>query len=133
MTLGRLATHVAELPSWAVMTLSQETVVIGPDYKPHFAADRAELLTIFDKNVADARARIETATDEDWGKTWTLKFGDRTVFSMPRTAVVRAMVMNGTSSITSTTGCFSRLHHVEIPMASTGPRRGRDEKPGDPD
>ncbi len=115
MTLGRLATHVAELPSWAVMTLGQETLEMPPDYKPRFAADRAELLSLFDKNVADARAAIEAATDEDWNKIWTLKWGGRTIISMPRTAVVRATVMNHMIHHRAQLGVFLRLNDVEIP------------------
>ena len=86
-----------------------------PDYKPRFAADRAELLSLFDKNVADARAAIEAATDEDWNKIWTLKWGGRTIISMPRTAVVRATVMNHMIHHRAQLGVFLRLNDVEIP------------------
>jgi uncharacterized damage-inducible protein DinB len=115
MTLGRLATHVAELPSWAAMTLGRETVEIEPGYKPHIATDRAEVLAIFDKSVADARALIEAATDEEWNKIWTLKWGGRTIISMPRTAVVRATVMNHLIHHRAQLGVFLRLNDVEIP------------------
>src|SRR5258708_37756603 len=59
MTLGRLATHVAELPSWTTFTLDREVLEMTPDFKPNFAGSRAELLAMFDKNVSDARAKIE--------------------------------------------------------------------------
>src|SRR5579862_7819840 len=44
MTLGRLATHVAELPAWAIFTLEQEVFDLQPDFKPHIATSRAEVL-----------------------------------------------------------------------------------------
>lgn len=115
MTMGRLATHVAELPSWAAMTLGRETVEIPADYKPQIAKNRAEVLAIFDKSVADARALIEAATDEEWNKIWTLKWGGRTIMSMPRTAVVRATVMNHMIHHRAQLGVFLRLNDVEIP------------------
>ncbi len=115
MTMGRLATHVAELPSWAAMTLGQETVEIPADYKPPIAKNRAELLAIFDKNVADTRTRIQAATDDDWNKIWTLKWGGRTILSLPRTAVVRATVMNHMIHHRAQLGVFLRLNDVEIP------------------
>src|ERR1700732_4526585 len=68
MTLGRLATHVAELPSWTVMTLEREIFEMEPGFKPEMYNTRAELLQKFDRNVADAREKIAAATDEDWQK-----------------------------------------------------------------
>src|SRR6202521_297592 len=62
MTLGRLATHVAELPSWTTFTLDREVLEMSPDFKPVFASTRAEVLQMFDKNVAEARAKIAAAT-----------------------------------------------------------------------
>ena len=58
MTLGRLASHVAELPGWTNFTLDQEVLDLQPDFKPDLAATRAELLARFDKGVAGARTRI---------------------------------------------------------------------------
>src|SRR5258708_14778356 len=54
MTFGRLATHVAELPAWAIFTLEQEVFDLQPDFKPNIATSRAELLRIFDTNVIEA-------------------------------------------------------------------------------
>jgi len=115
MTLGRLATHVAELPGWAVMTLDREVLEMDSSYKPHFATSTAELLQIFDKNVADARARIASATDEDWAKTWTLRFNGHDVFSMPRAGCMRGMVMNHLIHHRAQLGVFLRLNDVAIP------------------
>ncbi len=115
MTLGRLATHVAELPSWAAMALESEVLDIPPDYTPTIAGHRAELLAIFDKSVKDARAKIAAATDEQWGKTWTLKFGGNAIMSMPRSAVVRSVVMNHMIHHRAQLGVFLRLNDVAIP------------------
>src|SRR5271168_4773063 len=68
MALGRLATHVAELPSWTVFTLDREVLEMDPAFKPVIAESRAQLLQIFDKAVAEARPKLAAATDEDWGK-----------------------------------------------------------------
>src|ERR1700733_15187981 len=74
MTLGRLAAHVAGLPSWTNYTLDIEELNLTPDFKPEEAGSRAELLTTFDKNVVSAREKIAAASDEDWRVVWTLKF-----------------------------------------------------------
>ena len=63
MALGRLASHVAELPGWAVNTIKQESLNITADFKPHIASSRKELLEIFDKNTTEARQAIAGASD----------------------------------------------------------------------
>ena len=52
MTLGRLATHLAEIPSWTALTLDVEVFELPADFKPRLATSRAELLAIFDKGVS---------------------------------------------------------------------------------
>lgn len=115
MDMARLATHVAELPSWTNFTLDQEVVEMPADYQPHFAKSRAELLEIFDKAVAGARAKIQAATDEQWRKTWTLKFGGQTIMSMPRSAVMRSVIMNHLIHHRAQLGVYLRLNNVAIP------------------
>lgn len=115
MTLGRLATHVAELPGWTRETLDLEVLEMGPDMKPTIATTKAELLRIFDQNAAAARERIEKATDADWQVVWTFKFNGQTVMSMPRAAVMRGVVMNHLIHHRAQLGVFLRLNDVAIP------------------
>jgi uncharacterized damage-inducible protein DinB len=115
MTLGRLATHVAELPSWTTFTLDREVLEMTPDWKPNFASSRAELLEMFDKNVTAARAKIEAATDEDWQVIWTFKWQGKTIMSMPRSVVMRSTIMNHLIHHRAQLGVFLRLNDVEFP------------------
>ncbi len=115
MAMGRLATHVAELPGWATTTLDTEVFEIGSDFKPTIATTRAELLQMFDKSAAGAREKIAAATDEDWQKTWTFKFDGKAVMSMPRSAVMRGVVMNHLIHHRAQLGVFLRLNDVAIP------------------
>ncbi len=115
MALGRLASHVAEMAGWVKTTLEVEELVITPGQKPFDAASRQEILETFDKNVAEARAAIARASDADLAKTWTLKFGDKTVFSMPRSAVLRSMAMSHMIHHRAQLGVYLRLNEIEIP------------------
>jgi uncharacterized damage-inducible protein DinB len=49
----------------------------------------ATLLSTFDKNVREAREAIAASKDEDYTVMWSLKHGDRVLFTTPRAAVVR--------------------------------------------
>jgi uncharacterized damage-inducible protein DinB len=115
MTLGRLATHVAEIPSWTGYTLDLEVLELQPDFKPTLGASRAELLQIFDKGAAEARQKIAAASDEDWGKIWTFKYGGKTIMSMPRSAVMRSTIMNHLIHHRAQLGVYLRLNEVAIP------------------
>jgi len=115
MAMDRLASHVAELPGWAKATLEMEVLELQPDFKPFIAASRQELLDRFDKNVAEARALIERASDEDWMKIWRLKLNDKEVMAMPRVAVMRGVVMNHMIHHRAQLGVYFRLNDVQIP------------------
>ena len=115
MALGRLASHVAEMPGWGKTTLETELLELEPGMKPFIAGSSKELLETFDKNVADARKAIETASDADWMKTWTMKFGGKEVMSLPRVAVMRGVVINHMIHHRAQLGVYLRLNDIEIP------------------
>jgi uncharacterized damage-inducible protein DinB len=115
MTLGRLASHVAEMPEWAAVTLTTEVLEMAPGTKPFIATSRKELLEKFDKSVAEARAKIAAASDQDWQKTWTFKYAGETIISMPRSAVMRSSVMNHLVHHRAQLGVYIRLNDLAIP------------------
>jgi uncharacterized damage-inducible protein DinB len=115
MPLGRLASHVAEMPSWAAHTIEQELLDLQPGQQPYLASSTKELLETFDKNVAQAKAKIAAVSDEELQKTWTMKFGGKEVLSMPRFSVLRTVVINHLIHHRAQLGVYLRLNEIEIP------------------
>jgi uncharacterized damage-inducible protein DinB len=115
MTLGRLASHVAEMAGWAKETMSTEKLEIDASFKPYTAATSAELLEFFDKCASASRAAIAAAKDEDYPVMWSLVFSGRTAFSMPRAVCLRSMVINHHIHHRAQLGVYLRLLGVEIP------------------
>ena len=115
MSLGRLAAHTAEIPSYVTGTLKFERMDFTGNEKPFAPATRAEMLAAFDKYVAEARELLSKATDEDLAKMWTLSFKGQQIFSMPRAAVLRARAMNHLIHHRAQLGVYLRLNNVEIP------------------
>src|ERR1700686_5604543 len=97
-SLGGLATHLANIPSWTTHTFEKEELDIAPPGAPPFrleqAKSTADLLAAFDKNGAEARATLAAASDESWFRKWSLLRGGETIMPLPRAAVMRGFVMS---------------------------------------
>jgi uncharacterized damage-inducible protein DinB len=118
-TLGRLATHLAEIPAWASTALEQDSLDLSPPgsapHQPAFIGSHREVLDLFDKNVAAARAALVAVSDESLGKPWSLLSGGKTIFTLPRLAVFRSFVLNHTIHHRGQLGVYLRLNDVPVP------------------
>jgi uncharacterized damage-inducible protein DinB len=126
MTLGRLAGHLAELPTWVVETMKRDELSLDGQYTPFISSSPKELLAMFDAKVAEARALIASASDADFMKPWTLKVRGQTAFTMPKVAVLRGMVMNHIIHHRGQLTVYLRLNDVPVPSLY-GP--SADERP----
>jgi len=95
MSLGRLATHVAEIPHWGHTILTQpEFNMVDGEYTPTTATTTGEVLALFDGQVTTIRALLAARTDAELLSTWTFKQNGQELFGMPRAAAWRSWVMN---------------------------------------
>jgi uncharacterized damage-inducible protein DinB len=117
MSLGRLAGHVAEIPMWAVVSLTQDAFDVG-GRRPEDAfvmTSRQSILDRFDAEMTKARAALAETSDADMMKTWSLKRGDATIMAMPKVAVLRGMVMNHMIHHRAQLGVYLRMNEVPVP------------------
>ena len=114
-----LAAHLANLPSWAVLTINQDALDLAPGGKPLDPAPRpatvAELVATFDRNAAAARAAIAGAGDADLLALWSLLQTGVTVMTMPRVAVLRSFVFNHLIHHRAQLGVYLRLNDIPVP------------------
>lgn len=116
MTLGRLAGHIAELPSMIIPALTQDELDFGSgDYKPFEPTDVSSLLEKFDKNVADAVELLKTQSDEQLGETWRMRNGEQIFFEMPRSSVIRSMSLNHFIHHRGQLSVYLRLLNIPLP------------------
>ena len=124
MALNGLATHVANLPSWTVLTLDQDELDIAPVGQPPYRMEpfksTTELLAAFDKNVADARKSLEATSDERLDEDWTLLAGGHKIFADSRKMVLRQYVFNHIAHHRAQLGVYLRLNGIPVP-ATYGP------------
>jgi uncharacterized damage-inducible protein DinB len=119
MSMGRLAGHLAELPSLVPLALERDSMDFrpsgAPPRQPNMMSTRTKLLEDFDKNVAAARDAIAKSSDDDLKKTFTLQAGGKTIFSLPRTAALRSFVMNHVIHHRGQLCVYLRLNNVAVP------------------
>ena len=115
MDLGSLASHVAEMAGWMVPAIKQSAFEVPADYRPFVARSRRELLETLDKNVAAAREALSGVTDEHLMQPWSLIMGGQTAFSMPRTAVIRTMLINHMIHHRGQLSVYLRLNNIAVP------------------
>lgn len=119
MSLGQLASHVAQLPAWASNIFTADEFDFRPPGAPPFkGADlrsNKELLEAFDKGVATARAAIGGAKDESLDTAWTLKATPHTIFSAPRWSAYRGFGLNHIIHHRAQLSVYLRLLDVPVP------------------
>ena len=119
MTLGRLASHLAELPGWGSLTLTADSFDLAPPGQPAFVSanfqSRDEILQAFDASIAKARAAIEQVEDEAMMQSWSLLRTGTPIFTMPRAAVLRAMVFSHIIHHRAQLTVYLRLNDVSVP------------------
>lgn len=114
MTLGKLAGHVAEIPSWVVATLGQTELDMA-DYTAPEPKDSGAIMAAFDAGVAAGVPVLAAAADADFSIEWTLRSGDYVIFTLPRLAVIRTWVINHTVHHRAQLGVYLRLLDVPVP------------------
>jgi uncharacterized damage-inducible protein DinB len=118
-TMGGLATHLANIPTWAVHALKRDSIDIAPVGEAPLRAEPArstqEVLERFDKAVADARAAINEASNEELLQPWSLLSGGKTVMTLPRVGVLRGFVMNHNIHHRAQLGVYLRLNDIPVP------------------
>lgn len=118
-SMGGLATHLSNLPTWAVYTIAQDSLDLAPEGKPlptaELAKSQSDLLSLFDTNVAKARAAIAGASDADLMANWTLLSNGKQLLTMPKIAVLRSFVMNHQIHHRAQLGVYLRLNDIPVP------------------
>jgi uncharacterized damage-inducible protein DinB len=120
MTIRRLATHIAELPTWITYGLTTDELDFAKgDYTPEEINDTVTLLAVFEKNYANGRAHLAATNENVLQERWVLRNGDAIYMDMNKAEVVR-IAMSQTVHHRAQLGVFLRLLNIPIP-GSYGP------------
>jgi uncharacterized damage-inducible protein DinB len=92
-TLGELALHVAGTPG-QVAKLAAQSEIQAPDFKDAVPASAAELIPALDESIATAKQLLGKMDDAALNGTWRVKQNGREILAMPRSALLRSIMLN---------------------------------------
>jgi uncharacterized damage-inducible protein DinB len=118
MTMGRLATHVAELPGRVADVLTKDEWdprPAGVPYTPRTLDSTARILEVFDQGAKDARALLAAATDAALAKPWVMKRGGTVFLETTKYGAYRRLFLNHSVHHRGQLGVFLRLNGVPFP------------------
>ena len=116
MTLGRLATHVAELPGFLNSILLMDEIDFSKGhYKRSHANTPDELLTVFQQKLDEAVQTLQNTSDERMLENFALRRGDHVIASIPRMVAVRSMALNHIIHHRGQIAVYLRLLDIPVP------------------
>jgi uncharacterized damage-inducible protein DinB len=117
MTIGRLATHVAETTHWTSTIIQFEDFDFAKNFNPipRTAASTEELLEIFQTNLDNAIKDLSSMSDEDFNKPWIVRRGEQIMFNTPKKGAIRAWAMNHLIHHRGQLSVYLRLLNVPVP------------------
>jgi uncharacterized damage-inducible protein DinB len=115
MTLGRLASHVADLPNRCVMIATTETFVRNPGTAPFRAGSASDLLDHYDQAAAAAKTTLDHLRDDQLATVWTLKFGEQTMVELPRALALGRVFLDHLIHHRGQLSVYLRLLDIPVP------------------
>jgi uncharacterized damage-inducible protein DinB len=117
--MGELANHLARLLMWGTETMRTKSLDLDPPEgalaTPPVAKTTEDLLGLFDGGVTSFREALAGATDEALMTPWTLLKGGETLFTLPRIAVIRSMILNHIVHHRGQLTVYLRMNEVPVP------------------
>src|SRR5687768_14696460 len=115
-SLGRLATHLAELPRFAEAMASMEEMDMAKSpFKPSVVKNREELLALFDERSASMRRAVASLDEKRLAAHWRLRMGDMVFLEAPRSLLLRQHGISHPVHHRAQLTVYLRLLNVPVP------------------
>jgi uncharacterized damage-inducible protein DinB len=116
MSLGRLATHVAEISHWASDIIHIDDFdFMTKAFKPHTASSTEELLEIFQTNLDKAIQDLSATDDESFNKRWLVRAGEQVMYDTPKKVAIRGWAFSHMIHHRGQLSVYLRLLDVPVP------------------
>jgi len=116
MTLGRLATHNAEIPISIARTITESEFDFGSFvFKRETKESTEAILQLFEERKESAIKLMESASDEDLNALYTLRRGEQVLVTVPRKVNIRNIGFNHLYHHRGQLSVYLRLLDVNVP------------------
>lgn len=116
MTLGRLATHIAENIKWISDIIHIDDFdFAAKTFKSYTAASSEELLKILQDNLDAAIHDLSSMTDEDFNKIWIVRAGDKVMYNTPKKVAIRGWAFSHQVHHRGQLSVYLRLLDIPVP------------------
>jgi uncharacterized damage-inducible protein DinB len=115
MSLGRLAWHIASIPSRALMMLREGEFDLsnaGPSAPPD---STAAIMDGFERHLAEIREYLGSIDDAALKEPFTLRRGEQVIMQTKKMGVVRAVLLNHAYHHRGQLSIYLRLLDVPVP------------------
>jgi uncharacterized damage-inducible protein DinB len=118
MTAGQLALHMAASPGGIVQMATQDEFPFSQIRNDRTQPESLEqILSAFNESVATVTNVLPTITDEQMHQTWRLMDSGKELLAMPRTMVIRNILLNHIYHHRGQFGVYLRLVGAKVPSA----------------
>ena len=115
MSLGRLATHVAEIPEWMHVTLGTSELDFAKGYTPNVCNSKADILALFNKMSEKSKTTLSNISDATMDESWTMRNGEQVYFTQSKGVVMRSFVISHLIHHRAQLGVYLRLLGIPVP------------------
>lgn len=119
MTLGRLGSHLAEIPAWISGTMDVDDMEMS-EYKAPVNESVDEMVAALRQNTEAAMQSMNKDNSAYFQKNWAMKMNGKILFEMPKYQTLRSMVLNQLPHHRAQLGVYLRMLGESVP-ATYGP------------
>ncbi len=112
---GELAWHVASIPGRIARIVQEDDVDVTTVKQLPMPETTAGIVEGFDRHVADAKELLARLDDDALARFTTMRRGDVNVFSGPKLALLRAVMLNHSYHHRGQLTVYLRLLNVPVP------------------
>ncbi len=127
MSLGQLVNHIAMVPGRLAKIIRQDSFDVSQgNFVPPDPKNMEEVHATFEQSVREAEDCIQAMTPQAARGPWRLTYGSREIFTKPRAAVMRSIMLNHWYHHRGQLSVYLRLLDVPVPVIYG---RSADENP----
>jgi uncharacterized damage-inducible protein DinB len=117
MSIGRLATHIAETLRWisCIRNIDDFDFLKHYNFQPQVAASADELMQVFDTYLENAVSDLSQMSDDDFSKKWTVRRGDQVMYELTKKVAIRGWGFSHQIHHRGQLSVYLRLLNIPVP------------------